>query len=63
LPFSRTVRPNSDITTTNGVRPALAEAARQRHQPLAERAQLVGQPALMVALPDMRVPAAEIGKG
>ena len=40
----------------------LAEAAAQRREPLAERAQPVGELPVVVALTDMGIPAARLGK-
>ena len=59
LPFSRTVRPNSDITTTTVSRQASPDPRASAARPSPSGRSLFGQLPLVVALVDVRVPAAE----
>jgi len=62
-PFSRNVRPNSEITTTNGIAPSRrSDLFRKTGKRATEFAETVGEITRRRALVDMGVPAADIGQ-
>ena len=63
LPFSRAVRPNSDMVRQHDIVHAVAEIVIKRRQTLAKFFETVGQLAGGAAFVDVGVPAVDFGEG